>query len=65
MAQKDYTAAIDLYTQALAKYPGNAIYLSNRAAAYSSKGDHSNAVKDAESALEVDPSFVRAYHRLG
>jgi small glutamine-rich tetratricopeptide repeat-containing protein alpha len=31
MASKDYPTAIDLYSQALALYPGNAIYLSNRA----------------------------------
>ena len=65
MSSKEYDAAIDLYTQAIAKDGTNAVYYSNRAAAYSSKGDHQNAVNDAEKALEVDPSFVRAYHRLG
>lgn len=65
MSTKEYDAAIDLYTKAIAKDGTNAVYYSNRAAAYSSKSDHANAVKDAEKALEVDPSFVRAYHRLG
>ena len=37
----------------------------NRAAAYSSVGDHQKAVEDAEQALEVDGSFVKAYSRLG
>ena len=32
MAQKDYPTAIDFYTQALALHPGNAEFLSNRAA---------------------------------
>jgi small glutamine-rich tetratricopeptide repeat-containing protein alpha len=65
MSSKDYDAAIELYTEAIAGDSTNAVYYSNRAAAYSSKGDHMNAVKDAEKALEVDPTFVRAYHRLG
>lgn len=65
MSSKEYDAAIDFYTQAIAKDGTNAVYYSNRAAAYSSKSDHQNAINDAEKALEVDPSFVRAYHRLG
>ena len=65
MSSKNYDAAIDAYTQAVALDPTNAVYFSNRAAAYSSKGEHASAVADAEKALEVDPSFVRAYHRLG
>lgn len=65
MSAKEYDAAIDLYSKAIAKDGSNAVYYSNRAAAYSSKGDHASAVSDAEKALEVDPSFVRAYHRLG
>ncbi|KAF7792475.1 hypothetical protein EIP86_003514 [Pleurotus ostreatoroseus] len=65
MSSKNYDAAIDAYTQAVALDPTNAVYYSNRAAAYSSKGEHASAVADAEKALEVDPSFVRAYHRLG
>lgn len=65
MSSKEYDAAVDFYTQAIVKDGTNAVYYSNRAAAYSSKSDHVNAVKDAEKALEVDPSFIRAYHRLG
>ncbi|KIP06947.1 hypothetical protein PHLGIDRAFT_35715 [Phlebiopsis gigantea 11061_1 CR5-6] len=65
MSTKEYDAAIEFYGQAIAKDATNPVYYSNRAAAYSSKNDHINAVKDAEDALIVDPSFVRAYHRLG
>lgn len=65
MSSKDYDAAIDFYTLAIAKDGNNAIYYSNRAAAYSSKSDYANAVKDAGRAIEIDPDFVRAYHRLG
>ncbi|KAJ3558414.1 hypothetical protein NM688_g942 [Phlebia brevispora] len=65
MSAKSYDAAIESYTQAIQLDPTNAVYYSNRAAAYSSKGEHGSAVADAEKAIEVDPSFVRAYHRLG
>lgn len=65
MGQKDYDAAIDAYTQAITLNGGNAVYYSNRAAAYSSKGDHDNAISDAEKAIELDSKFSKAYHRLG
>lgn len=65
MAQKDYPKAIDLYTQALAKHPGNAIFLSNRAAAYSAAKDHESARADAEAAVAVDPKYTKAWSRLG
>lgn len=65
MAQKDYKKAIDLYTQALALNPGNSIYLSNRAAAYSADKDHESARADAEAAVAVDPSYTKAWSRLG
>lgn len=65
MAQKDYPKAIDLYTQALAKHPGNAIFLSNRAAAYSAAKDHESAKADAEAAVAVDPKYTKAWSRLG
>lgn len=65
MAQKDYPKAIDLYTQALAKHPGNAIFLSNRAAAYSAAKDHDSAKADAEAAVAVDPKYTKAWSRLG
>ena len=65
MAQKDYPAAIDLYTQALALHPGNAIFLSNRAAAHSAARDHDSAKADAEAAVAVDPKYTKAWSRLG
>ncbi|KAI0110179.1 hypothetical protein F4814DRAFT_451154 [Daldinia grandis] len=65
MASKDYPAAIDLYTQALALHPRNAIYLSNRAAAYSAARDHASARADAETAVSIDPKYTKAWSRLG
>ncbi|OAQ69553.1 TPR domain-containing protein [Purpureocillium lilacinum] len=65
MAQKDYPSAIDLYTQALRLHPANAIFLSNRAAAHSAAKDHASARIDAEAAVAVDPTYTKAWSRLG
>lgn len=65
MSSKSYDLAIDSYTRAIALDASNPVYYSNRAAAYASKGDHTSAVNDAEKAIKVDPSFVKAYSRLG
>ncbi|KAI0594411.1 hypothetical protein F4775DRAFT_574123 [Biscogniauxia sp. FL1348] len=65
MAAKSYAEAIDLYTQALALYPNNAIFLSNRAAAYSADRNHESARADAEAAVAIDPSYTKAWSRLG
>jgi small glutamine-rich tetratricopeptide repeat-containing protein alpha len=65
MSSKSYDPAIESYTKAIALDSSNPVYYSNRAAAYASKGDHASAVSDAEKAIEVDPSFVKAYSRLG
>jgi small glutamine-rich tetratricopeptide repeat-containing protein alpha len=65
MAKKDYATAIDLYSKALAIVPGNPIFLSNRAAAYSASKDHESARADAEAAVEADPKYTKAWSRLG
>lgn len=65
MSGKKYDEAIQAYTEAITHDATNPVYYSNRAAAYSSKGDHLMAIGDAEKAIEVDPSYVKAYHRLG
>ncbi|KEY69912.1 hypothetical protein S7711_09012 [Stachybotrys chartarum IBT 7711] len=65
MAQKDYKSAIDLYTQALTIHPANAVFLSNRAAAHSAAKDHASAKIDAEAAVAIDPSYTKAWSRLG
>lgn len=65
MGRKDYATAISLYTKALEIAPENAIYLSNRAAAYSASGQHDKAAEDAELAVSVDPKYSKAWSRLG
>ncbi|KAL8403313.1 hypothetical protein RB594_008534 [Gaeumannomyces avenae] len=65
MAQKDYTTAVDYYSQALSLNPDNVIYLSNRAAAYSADKSHEKARADAEAAVAIDPKYTKAWSRLG
>lgn len=65
MANKDYELAINKYTEAIKVLPTNAIYYANRAAAHSSLKEYDQAVKDAESAISIDPSYFRGYSRLG
>jgi small glutamine-rich tetratricopeptide repeat-containing protein alpha len=65
MAAKNYPSAIENYTSALALVPGNPIFLSNRAAAYSASKDHESAKADAEAAVAVDPKYTKAWSRLG
>ena len=65
MQQKNYPSAIDLYTRALSLSPSNPIYLSNRAAAYSASSQHALAAQDAELAVAADPSYTKAWSRLG
>jgi hypothetical protein len=65
MSSKKYDEAIEMYNKAIALDSSNPVFYSNRAAAYSSKGDHLAAIGDANAAIKVDASFSKAYHRLG
>ena len=65
MQKKDYATAITSYTAALGLSPSNPIYLSNRAAAYSANSQHAFASADAELAVATDPTYTKAWSRLG
>lgn len=43
----------------------NPIYFCNRAAAYSRLDNNEGAIKDCKQALELDPTYGKAYGRLG
>lgn len=64
MSAKDYGAAIASYGKAIDLHK-SPVYYSNRAAAYSQVGQHDKAVQDARDAAKIDPSFAKAYSRLG
>lgn len=65
MASKDFDLAVKKYTEAIAVLPTNAVYYANRAAAHSSLKAYEEAIKDAQSAIETDPSYSKGYSRLG
>lgn len=65
MQQKDFKTAIAKYTEAISISPTNPVYLSNRAAAYSASGDHAAAAADAEVAVAAQPTYTKAWSRLG
>ena len=56
--------AVELYTQAiLAGAENNAVLFSNRSAAYLARHMYSHAMQNAASAIELDPTWPKAFHR--
>lgn len=58
-AAKHYHQAVDLYSDALAITPSNAILLSNRAFAHIRLEEYGSAIQDATQALECDPKYAK------
>ncbi|KAJ1985368.1 Small glutamine-rich tetratricopeptide repeat-containing protein 2 [Dimargaris verticillata] len=65
LANKQFEEAVEFYTKAIAINSQNPIYYANRSAAYSQQGDYSRSVDDANEAIKVDPTYSKAYSRLG
>ncbi|KAL7939420.1 hypothetical protein V8C35DRAFT_286570 [Trichoderma chlorosporum] len=65
IADKNFDEAIDKFTQAIALQPENHILYSNRSAAYASKKDWDNALKDAEKTTEIKPDWAKGWGRKG
>ena len=65
MTAGNTTEAIEQYTKAINVDGSNAVYYSNRSAAYLKKGDAHNALNDAEACLGLDPQFAKGYSRKG
>jgi stress-induced-phosphoprotein 1 len=68
-AAKDYTTAIDHYTEAISAAKGeeDAVHVlySNRSACYSGLKQWNKALEDAESTIKSNPSFAKGYGRKG
>lgn len=58
----DFFKAIALYTEAISLHETTVLY-SNRSMAHSKLEAYGAAVTDAELAIELDPSYVKAYYR--
>lgn len=65
MREGDFLAAVDYYSKAIKANNNKAIYYCNRAAAYSRLNRHREALLDCKDAIRLDPSYGKAYGRLG
>jgi len=65
MKAEQYQKAIESYSKAIAKDGNNAVYYSNRAAAYTSLGNNRQAIINCETAIKIDPVYGKAYGRMG
>eukprot|EP01084_Bolivina_argentea_P216230 367394_1 len=63
LKRRKFNDAINKYTDAINLDPSNAIYFSNRAAAYTELKNYHQAIKDAQMASTLDPIYVKAYIR--
>nr|GMC72600.1 TPR repeat-containing thioredoxin TTL1 [Ipomoea batatas] len=61
----NFHEALNLYEKAIAISPGNAAYHCNRAAALIGLKRFTEAVRECEEAIRLDPKYIRAHHRLG
>ncbi|KAG3117251.1 hypothetical protein PI124_g1944 [Phytophthora idaei] len=66
LADKQFSNAVEMYTRAIELDPENAVYYSNRSAAYLAMGDaRGKALKDAEKCIELKPDWWKGYSRKG
>ncbi|XP_053614016.1 serine/threonine-protein phosphatase 5 [Plodia interpunctella] len=61
--RQNYNSAIDLYTQAIEKNPGNAVFFANRSIANLRLENFGYALTDASKAIELDRGYTKAYYR--
>ena len=61
--QKNYSAAIRYFTEAIQLQPSEQLY-SNRAAAYIAQNDFKKAIEDCQSGIRINQNFARIYKRL-
>ncbi|KAI5922085.1 hypothetical protein F4810DRAFT_675451 [Camillea tinctor] len=65
MSAKKFDEAIEAFTKAIELDSTNHVLYSNRSAAYASKKDWANALKDAEKTTEIKPDWPRGWGRKG
>ncbi|XP_065665032.1 small glutamine-rich tetratricopeptide repeat-containing protein alpha isoform X2 [Hydra vulgaris] len=65
MKTEQYDEAIDSYTKAIELDSKNAVYYCNRAAAWTKLNNNQRAILDCEHAINIDPTYSKAYGRLG
>lgn len=65
LKQQKYQEAIDAYTKAIEVDGTNPVFYSNRAQVHIKMESYGLAIADCDSALKVDPGFIKAYYRKG
>ncbi|KAI9914985.1 hypothetical protein PsorP6_008607 [Peronosclerospora sorghi] len=66
LGAKEFSGAVEMYTRSIELDPENAVYYSNRSAAYLAMGDaRGKALKDAEKCIEIKPDWWKGYSRKG
>eukprot|EP01130_Rhizamoeba_saxonica_P001401 TRINITY_DN11261_c0_g1_i1.p1 TRINITY_DN11261_c0_g1~~TRINITY_DN11261_c0_g1_i1.p1 ORF type:complete len:303 (-),score=79.46 TRINITY_DN11261_c0_g1_i1:20-886(-) len=61
----NYEEAVECYTTAIFLNPSVHFYYGNRSAAYYHLGKYDNVISDAKEAIKLEPTYIRAYNRLG
>lgn len=64
-AAKDFTTAIDKFTQAIELDPANHVLYSNRSGAYASLKQYDKALEDATKTTELKPDWAKGWGRKG
>ncbi|KAG7383825.1 Serine/threonine-protein phosphatase 5 [Phytophthora boehmeriae] len=64
LAHFKFTTAVEFYTRAIELAP-TAIFYANRAAAHVKSESYGLAIDDASAAIELEPSYIKAYYRRG
>ncbi|KAJ3158659.1 Serine/threonine-protein phosphatase 5 [Geranomyces michiganensis] len=62
-AAKKYDEAVEKYTEAISRNPNVAAYYANRAFSYIKNEYYAAAIRDADKAIELDPTYVKGYYR--
>ena len=65
MNYEEYSKAIEHYSEAIRLNPNNHVFFSNRSAAYLNDGQVELALEDADTCIQLDPSFKKGYYRKG
>lgn len=65
MKAEKFKEALECYNKAIDIDKNNSVYYCNRAAAHSKLNDFKSSIEDCKNALKIDPSYSKAWGRLG
>ena len=65
VSTRNFPEAIKLYTKAIELNIEKPILLSNRSMCHFNVGSFNNALQDAESSIDLDPNYAKAFYRKG